>query len=138
MGIIGSLAHIHILCKLHNLLGGSITVTLDCQEAMHSVSKDYEPNATQVDYDLILAIKWRVHLLPIKIKWKWIKGNQDSQANISNLDIWAKRNILVDNLAKAHLIHCAACSPTTFYNNGWSLAINHKVLSHIKSHSRKK
>jgi ribonuclease HI len=131
-GIEGALAIIESLCKVHDIQDGAITIGLDGQQALLEAGGDWPLSPTQAAYDMLFDIRSKIRRLPITVHWKWIKGHQDDDAN-TELDEWAKANVMVDNLAKSYWNHLCSVEhepqSQRFGDEGWALHINNKKVS---------
>jgi hypothetical protein len=56
-GIIGSLTTIRLVCQLHNIQSGSVTIGLDGYEAMRQSSGNWPLDPQQTDFDMLKAIR---------------------------------------------------------------------------------
>jgi hypothetical protein len=102
-GVSGSLSTIAaVVCTVHDITTGSITIWLDGEQAMITASEDWPVNPEHPDYDLITDIRAKVLRLPITVHRKWIEGHQDDFNSHAILDEWAQTNIYMDSMAKAY------------------------------------
>jgi len=93
---------LHHLCLFYGIDKGSVELGCDGASALYMIFvKDPVLTTDIPDYDLVGAI---YHLRKIsKLSWchRHVKGHQEDMTD--ELDDWAKRNILMDSRAKAHL-----------------------------------
>ena len=59
-GISGSLLIIQAICNMHHIQNGCITIGLDGQSAMKSVSQKQQPKPQQPDFDLLCDIRTKI------------------------------------------------------------------------------
>jgi hypothetical protein len=85
-GVSGALSLIVAVCIVHGIHTGSIPIGLDGEQAMIAASEDWPLSPAHPDYDLLKGIQAKVHGLPIKVHWKWIKGNQDDGPSHASLN----------------------------------------------------
>ena len=90
-GIEGVLITLQELCRIHDIQSGGITIGLDGQAAKEEAEDDRRLSATQKSFDMLLDIHVRTNALPIKCKFKWIKGHQDD--GIRDLNHWEQLNV---------------------------------------------
>jgi hypothetical protein len=99
-GLYGIVCVLEDLCIQYKITDGHVTIGCDGQEALWQAlgaSSPISPSAS--DFDLVAAIRQKIHTLPIRTSMKWIKGHQDAFPGES-LDLWARLNISIDLLAK--------------------------------------
>ena len=102
-GILATLLHTKTLCTKYNITEGKTTTACDGQNALNKSKYEGPVKVTTSNSDLLTAIQNLVKIIPIDIKWHWIKGHQDNNSTlISVLDFWAKQHKLCDELAKIH------------------------------------
>ena len=104
-GISGSLLIIQAICKRHHIQNGCITIGLDGQSAMKSVSQKQQPKPQQPDFDLLCDIRTKLLRLPISVKWTWIKGHEDDHISFARLSPIAQDNVIANNIAKTYVEH---------------------------------
>ena len=104
-GISGSLLIIQALCNQYKITQGSITLGLDGQSAINTVSGSQPLKPNQPDFDLLCDIRTKLSRLPITVNWEWIKGHQDDHTSFHKLPPIAQDNIIADNIAKAYIQH---------------------------------
>jgi hypothetical protein len=102
VGISGILSLLTIICGLHDITSGHITIGLDGEGALKQTSSSKNPRARKASYDLLIDLRAKLKALPITVSWHWIKGHQDDDI-FAELDRWAEINIDMDTAAKAHL-----------------------------------
>jgi hypothetical protein len=122
----------HQLCLYYRNEAGQIEIGCDGLSALQTALESFPSLSTDIpDYNLLGAI---FHLRRrSKITWSYrhVKGHQDDQS--SDLDLWAQRNIKMDQWAKDH-IQTARHSSRHFNIPGepWQLwAKDKKVTKHI-------
>ena len=136
-GLLGVAVLIHLLCKVHHIQQGSVTVACNGLAALKS-SMEYQdevPPTTQ-HFDLIMAIRHWMWQSPVKWTTKHVKGHQDDQP-YDVLDRWATLNQAMDTRAKARLAllqqqlrqRTAPATPSAFEGEPWPLYFNGKKVS---------
>ena len=134
-GIEGSLAVIAAVCKKYTIENGSITIALDGQQALLQSSSTYNISPTSPDFDILTDIRSKLIKLPVEVHWKWIEGHQDDHRPFHMLEPIAQDNVLADCLARHQLNQCLQLghvpSPQHFGDEGWSISIEGRKLSHL-------
>ena len=134
-GIVGGLTLLLLVCRVHNIRQGAVTLGLDGKNAMNRAEQDAS-HANMSDWDLIKAAHHLMNELPITCKWKWIQGHQDDDKEFSELDNWAKMNVVMDATAKQYWTHCATTKRQPFlqplYGEQWSVHWNLRKLVNFK------
>jgi len=104
--LVGILMIVKIVSMLHtefDLIGTSITLGLDNDEARKAVMDEYHPSVKKPDYNILYNIRNRISSLPIKFHSRWIEGHQDKQnTDYDTMDIWTLLNIEMDIDAGLH------------------------------------
>jgi hypothetical protein len=93
-----------VIIQQYNITKGSITIALDGESALDQASAETPLKIDQADFDILQDIQEQLHILPIKVEWKWVEGHQDKKGK--TLDWWALQNQKVDLNAKAFLAKC--------------------------------
>ena len=101
-GLYGIALFLHKLHEIYDLHGGHITVACDCKGAMERATSNSSPNPNFPDFDLYSEIHSIRARTPIFWSTRWVKGHQDDNNSLQELDEWAKLNIEMDALAKEH------------------------------------
>jgi hypothetical protein len=131
-GISGSISLIKAVCEKHDVTSGRITIGLDGERAMIAVSTSESPMAKSPDFDLITDIRGKIASLKIDINWKWIKGHQDKNTSVTNLDFLGKLNVKCDTLAKRYWKKVHSSPPNQkLADEPWSLCWNGTKLSRV-------
>ncbi len=91
------------LCEFAEFRIGQVTIGCDGESALHMASPLSSCGPKNPCVDFIMAIHKLLHLLPIDIKFRHIKGHQDVHSPVDSLDNWAKLNIQMDSAAKGAL-----------------------------------
>jgi hypothetical protein len=91
------------LCAHYGLTEGGITVGCDGESALEQAFGQTEITLADPCYDLLLAICNILSHSPLRRHTTHIKGHQDDNTPLSQLDIWAKLNIKMDSTAKKYL-----------------------------------
>ena len=97
------LSAITTIIKTNNINQGGIEIACDEQSALKQLERDYL-HCTQTGFDILQDIQHRIKMLPIKIKWKWVKGHKLEKTGKENW--WERQNRRVDLLAKNYLQKC--------------------------------
>ena len=137
-GCLASLITAKIICQLHNVTAGSVTIGLDSQEALRQASSSYPPKATQPDFNILTGIRGIVANFPIGIKWTWIKGHQDKHHSFRLLSTLEQDNVLMDSVAKWELWKAQeeGWHPSSLRTKElWQLEIDGAVATHFNMHS---
>ena len=101
-GISGSLLLIAAICHKFHISHGAVTIGLDSQSAINSVSQADPLNPKQPDYDLLCDIQVKIRRLPIDLRWLWIPGHQDDHIQFRHLPPTTKDNIIANDIAKLY------------------------------------
>lgn len=101
-GLFGIAAFLQRLSNAHDCTGGGITVACDCKGALHRSMSLTAPTPNVPHFDILSEIYRLQQDTPIEWTSHWVKGHQDDMAQINTLDQWARLNIEMDHLAKAH------------------------------------
>ena len=81
------MAVLQCICTVRNITEGKVTIGLDGDQALKSVSNDAEPSPSDPDEDLISDIRQKVEKSPLTaIALKWIRGHQDDNVPEAGLD----------------------------------------------------
>jgi hypothetical protein len=138
-GVSGIIETVGILCRLYSIQDGIIEVGLDGEQAMKSLSSTWPLHPRQADYDLLQDIRAKIAKSPITWKWRWVEGHQDDSKNYSGLDRWSQLNVECDGLAKDYWNACmetdSSLANETFGDEGWSVWIAGKKLTHLDQHT---
>ena len=103
-GLLGVVVCVHLLCKLHHITSGTVTVACDGLAALrNSMEHEGEVPPTTQHFDLIMAIRTWMKKSPVTWKTKHVKGHQDDKNPMHVLDRWATLNQAMDLRAKARL-----------------------------------
>ena len=137
-GISGSLAIIAAVCDKYGIVSGSITMALDGQQALLKSRSMWPLSPTDKDFDLLTDIRKKISKLPITLHWEWIEGHQDDHTAYHQLSPLAQDNVIADGIAKDHMnkiLHDGySPSPQRFGDEGWSVSIQGRKLSHLDHH----
>jgi len=102
-GIMAGLLMTAKIVEFYNISSGVITLACDRLSALQQCEKDtghIHPDTSC--YDLISAIRLLRHCSPLKWTFKHVEGHQDDTKALDKFDQWARLNVEVDELAKAH------------------------------------
>ena len=136
-GITGILSAVAIIIQHYDITEGSITIALDGSSALDQASADNPLKIDQPDFDILQDIRARLHLLPIKVEWRWVEGHQDEKGKM--MDWWALQNQKVDRNAKAFLQKCKQNKrqhrPVRLLHEKWALYIKGVKQSKIDKNS---
>jgi hypothetical protein len=131
-GLYVILAITHQLCLYYKIEAGQIEIGCDGLSALQTALESFPSLSTDIpDYDLLGPIFYLRRRSKITWSYRHVKGHQDDQS--SDLDLWAQRNIKMDQWAKDH-IQIAKHSSRHFNIPGepWQLwAKDRKVTKHI-------
>jgi len=64
-GVAGIVVFLSMLCSVHNIQHGHITVALDGERAKDIVSQDWDPSPSRTNFDLIHNIREKIKRLPM-------------------------------------------------------------------------
>ena len=92
---------IQILCQLHDINQGSVTIGLDGKSTFNGIQQPHPPNPQIKHYDIIMDIRRKIKSLPVNIYLRYVAGHQDKLT--SNLDWWERQNVRMDLKAKEHM-----------------------------------
>jgi hypothetical protein len=136
-GIAGILSAVAVIIQQHDITAGSITIALDGESALDQASAESPLKIDQADFDIQQDIREQLHILPIKVKWKWVEGHQDKKGK--TLDWWALQNQKVDLNAKAFLAKCKQSNrkhrPVRLLYEKWALYVKEIKQSKIDKNS---
>ena len=122
-GIVGIATALKLLCQVHDITEGKITIGLDGLSALNSCKSKWDPHCSKVDFDMIWESRKILNSLPIDVAYRWVEGHQDTgrrdpyrdqrparvlpdnlkfgtERHYGCLDRWAKLNIEADQKAK--------------------------------------
>ena len=103
-GVVGTLELLKALCKAHKIRTGAVTVGIDCESAIKTITADNPPPVHASQWDMINECRQLLKELPIQVTFRWIEGHQDEKGKPKHsLDWWARQNIRMDQRAKMHL-----------------------------------
>ena len=87
-GIHGMLITVEVIVYVFDIVNGSIILGLDGLGAI-SKSRQFMPlNPGDHCFDILQDICVRIACLPIKIKWRHVKGHQNDHLNYHSMDWW--------------------------------------------------
>lgn len=133
-GVAASLVGIEYLCSYYNLASSKATIGLDGLKAINNILVDI-PAVQQADYDLIIFIQTKIKLLPISVKFLWIKGHQDDLIPFHQLDFPVQLNVRADQMAKSFLYqHIQTQVPdplTSFSTKQWNIIKDGKKMCNL-------
>jgi hypothetical protein len=111
-GIFGQLTLVNVICKVHNITHGSITICgCDGMSALTKVfNDDVAVNIDGSQFDLLSAARSALKDSPISWTFRHIQGHQDDLID-AELDRWALLNIEMDSLAKMHWLESSYLPP---------------------------
>jgi hypothetical protein len=136
-GIVGILSAVAVIIQQYDITKGSITIALDRESALDQASAETPLKVNQADFDILQDIRERLHILPIKVEWKWVEGHQDKKGR--TLDWWALQNQKVDLNAKAFLAKCKQSNrkhhPVRLLYKKWALYVKGIKQSKIDKNS---
>ena len=129
-GIYGIIIATTVLCELHDIHSGCITVACDGESALDYVF-DWDKKwltASTPHLDLIAASRTLLRASPVQWKFHHVYGHQDDF--VGPLDRWATLNVAMDGLAKAHWAHSVGTVSSSFqiHAEPWSVWINNEKL----------
>ena len=101
-GLYGIAKFLSRLHQHHDLSGGQITVACDCKGALERTQSDRPPRPKDPDADLYMEIYHVKLTTPVLWNTRWVKGHQDDNRDVRELDPWAKVNIDMDRQAKGY------------------------------------
>lgn len=133
-GLFGILNGSQAICFVHNIQSGTITVRCDVLIALQKCfcdDSDQTVSMTQVDYDMVSAIRAMLANSPLTWKWRHVKGPQDDDP-FAVLDKWATRNVEMDMIAKSYWHAMSPLGPFKNIRLGhalWPLFINGQKIS---------
>jgi hypothetical protein len=105
--MVASTTTVEMLCKVHNITLGHMSIALDGERAMLAVAQPWNPKPAAPDFDLINSFRRRVQHLPITTKWEHVKGHRDNDST-TPLSPLARVNVRADSYAKQHYQNCHA------------------------------
>ena len=133
-GIAGGLTLLKMVCNVYSISAGKVTIGLDGKNALRRAREDSEM-ASFADWDLIKVIHTLLAELPTEYDWRWIEGHQDDTRDLSELDDWARRNIMMDGTAKQFWHHCQDMGLTPYkgwlYGERWAIKWNKRKLANF-------
>jgi hypothetical protein len=91
------------IVEFYNISSGAITLACDSLSALQQCETDTgHIHHNKSCYDLISAIRFLRHRSPLMWTFKYVEEYQDDTMALDKLDRWARLNVEVDALAKAH------------------------------------
>jgi hypothetical protein len=126
-GIFGTLTTLQLLTDRHSITHGSMTLGLDGKSTFANIEQEDPPPPHVPHYDLIIAIRRKIAVLPIRIILRFVAGHQD--ATQQPLDWWARQNVRMDKMAKAYMVQTAHLPDYQQLVNqdAWALQIGTKI-----------
>ena len=128
-GLYGLVQCVRVICEVHNVTTGQITVACDNITALEVFDDEFQPHPKQANFDLTSSVYNLIKLSPIKWNHQHVKGHQDEQGPVSNLTRLERLNVEMDELAKRYWTHILQYSPLqmpiprthSIYGEGWQL-----------------
>ena len=134
-GVAGILETLHCICVVHDISAGKVEIGLDGDQARKEAFGKWPLDPSRADFDMLAHIRGMIAESPLELSSRWIEGHQDDAVSYASLDIWGKRNVECDGLAKAFWNACTLAnswvSSITFGMEKWALWIDHKKLSMV-------
>ena len=77
-GILDALSFLDILCHLHDITAGNVTIVLDSESAIDR-SRDQRIDVAQTSFNHLQVIHAQISSLSLTIKWKRVEGHQQER-----------------------------------------------------------
>jgi hypothetical protein len=113
---------------------GKITLGCDNEGAIKALDADRVYTSKWSSYDILFQIQKELTTSPAEWTFNHVKGYQDDETNYTELDDWAKANIIVDKMAKNEMTKyvnegCPIIEPLPTKGNIWKLKIDGKIIT---------
>ena len=103
-GLIGAVRHIKLLCQQNDITDGQIEIACDGLEAFKIASRFQWNHTTNMGhYDLSSCLHQLLRNSPLQWQFRHVKGHQDKDQAIEDIDIWGQLNMVADAYAKVAL-----------------------------------
>ena len=105
-GLIGVVRHMNLICRQYNIQQGNIELGCDGLEAFNVASRyTYDLTTRIKHFDLVSTLHQLIKQSPLTWQFRHVKGHQDDDLSIEDIDAWGKMNITADLYAKNRLQH---------------------------------
>ena len=102
--LLGAVQHILQLCEEYNLNGGQVEIACDGLEAYKIATRFQWTHTTNIGhYDMVTCLHQLLRNSNISWNFRHVKGHQDKDMNIDDIDIWGQLNMVADSYAKIAL-----------------------------------
>jgi hypothetical protein len=123
-----------VVCRVHGISSGALTVGCDCEKGVDLSRPDWlKVNLKCKHVDLVRAIRRLKDALPIKVHFRHIAGHQDREFSMQQLSRMEQLNVIMDASAKSYLLRLIEqqppLGPSSIEGEGWSCWINGKKLT---------
>ena len=129
-GILAIMTVINLLCFHHRIHEGKMTVGCDNKSALLTALQYNSVDIKRSSRDILQGIHYQRKISPIEWEGHHVKGHQDEDKDIMELDDWAKANVRCDQQAKAALqADTPAPQHSILAGEKWRLIINEQVVT---------
>jgi hypothetical protein len=124
-GILAILSVVHEAIKIFHLETALVTVACDGEGALERVFDSIRPSSTRDSHwDIISLIQQELRAMPtLTLQWLHVKGHQDDDP-FAALDIWARRNILMDRRARECRVVDGTAYPCPQWHSLWMVTLD--------------
>ena len=130
-GILGVIATVNCLCRLHSISSGAIECRLDGEQAMKHASGSNPLDPQQPSFDLLVDIRNKIKQSPLVWSFAWVEGHQVKRNGTE--DFWGVLNNVCDSVAKVYWNQVSLERPTRknfrFGDEGWSVYFQQEKLA---------
>ena len=103
-GLIGAVQHIQQICKNNNINEGRVALACDGLEAYKIATRFNWTHTTNIGhFDMVTCLHQLLRNSNITWTFRHVKGHQDKNMNIADIDIWGQLNMVADSYAKIAL-----------------------------------
>ena len=111
-GMYGGVLLLKVLCEVHKVQSGNVTIACDNETAIKVFDPDFIPSTKHKNFDLVSATHSLLQECPFQWEGKHVKGHQDCHISYCNLSRLSKLNVQMDLVAKSYWQHLVTSSPT--------------------------
>jgi hypothetical protein len=132
-GILGVLAVVDCLCRLHQVTSGLIHCRLNGEQVMLNASGDEPLDPQKASFDLLVDIRSKIKASPIEWQFSWVEGHQEERHGKE--DFWGQLKEVCDSMAKIYWNQISLLRDIRpnhqLGNKAWSVTIQDKKLAKI-------
>jgi hypothetical protein len=128
-GLLAILSVVHAGIQIFHLEQALLTVACDGESALTRVFDSIRPASTSDSHwDVIALIQQELRDMPtLNLQWLHVKGHQNDDP-FATLDIWARRNILMDRRARECRVAEGSAHPCPQWNKLWMVILDNDPL----------